>query len=334
MTELSLEGTDLIARAALPAYGVSPGTRLRLINLSENATFLVTDPIRGRSVLRVHRLGYHSRAAIESELAWTGALRAAGTIATPAVIPTVTGERVLTLQAPGTGGPDRHAVMFAWVPGGEPDPTDPASFERLGAMTARLHEQSRGWRRPDAFTRFSWDEDSILGGRPGHDPRWGHWQRGIGIGPAEQAVLAPAVARIRERLAAYGRGQDRFGLVHADLRLANLLVSPTSEQGLGETTVIDFDDCGLSWFMFDWGAAVSFIEDDPRLPQWQDAWLTGYSTVGPVDSEDEAILPTMVMLRRLQLTAWMGTHSHAAEVARLGVSFVQGTLRLAHDYLS
>ena len=47
---------------------------------------------------------------------------------------------------------------------------------------------------------------------------------------------------------------ERFGLVHADLRLANLLVEDE------KVNVIDFDDCGYSWFMYDFGTAVSFID--------------------------------------------------------------------------
>ena len=54
------------ARAALAAWGCGPGTAVSLLQVSENATFLVDDPGQGRSVLRVHRLGYHSVAAIES----------------------------------------------------------------------------------------------------------------------------------------------------------------------------------------------------------------------------------------------------------------------------
>ena len=57
---------------------------------------------------------------------------------------------------------------------------------------------------------------------------------------------------------AYGQGRERFGLVHADIRLANLLVDGD------HVRVIDFDDCGLSWFMYDFATTVSFIEDHPR----------------------------------------------------------------------
>jgi Ser/Thr protein kinase RdoA (MazF antagonist) len=52
-----------------------------------------------------------------------------------------------------------------------------------------------------------------------------------------------------------------FGLIHADLRLANLMVD---DQGL---TAIDFDDCGFGWWVYDLASALSFIETDPRLPE-------------------------------------------------------------------
>ncbi|HEV2536488.1 MAG TPA: aminoglycoside phosphotransferase, partial [Streptosporangiaceae bacterium] len=48
------------AQDALAAYGAHPAALIELINVSENATFLVTDPDTGPSVLRVHRLGYHT----------------------------------------------------------------------------------------------------------------------------------------------------------------------------------------------------------------------------------------------------------------------------------
>ena len=40
------------------------------------------------------------------------------------------------------------------------------------------------------------------------------------------------------------------------------------------------------------------------------------------------------MLRRLLLVAWMGSHSHAREVAAQGESFTAGTRDLARAYLA
>ncbi len=81
-----LLGYDPFARAALGPFGFSADASLRLLSLSENATYRVDDPADGRTaVLRVHRTGYHQPGAVASELAWLQALRRDAGLATPAV---------------------------------------------------------------------------------------------------------------------------------------------------------------------------------------------------------------------------------------------------------
>ena len=149
------------------------------------------------------------------------------------------------------------------------------------------------------------------------------------MGPEELELLGRLDTTIRDRLAAYGQSDDRFGLIHADIRLANLLVDD------GQVRVIDFDDSGFAWFMYDFATTVSFMEDHPRVPDLQDAWLEGYRSVAPLDPADEAELDTFVMLRRLLLVAWIGSHhTFATEAAELGAGFTTGTCALAERYLS
>lgn len=315
---------DLIAHRALAEYGLAADSDVRMINLSENATFIINDSANQREgVLRVHREGYHPTASIESELLWLDALREDGGVATPKVIPATDGRRVVTITHDGR---DRDVVLFEMIGGIEPDEEalGTKDFHVLGGITARLHVHARHWRLPDGFTRFAWDWQHTLGG----EPRWGRWQDGIGVGSRERSLLAPAVDLIHRRLEAYGTGSERFGLVHADLRLANLLVD-------GDVTnVIDFDDCGFSWFLYDFGAAVSFIEHDPRLGEWQAAWLSGYREVAELSQDDEDMLATFVMLRRFMLVAWMGSHAHSREVQTKGPAYATGTCDLAERYLS
>ena len=101
---------------------------------------------------------------------------------------------------------------------------------------------------------------------------WGSWRAAIGLTPAGVAIIEGALGVIDARLARYGSGPDRFGLVHADLHLANLLVHDTNLR------IIDFDDCGFSWFMYDFATAVSFIEHQPNVPDLLSAWTAGYRT--------------------------------------------------------
>jgi len=311
------------ARAALPLYGIDPDAQVTLLNVSENGTFRIDDPVQGRSVLRVHRTGYHSRAAIESELDWISALRRDAVVATPAFLPSADGQRVVAARR--DDGSERFVVRFTWVEGTEPtEDRLVQDFAELGAITSRLHRHARAWARPAGFTRFTWDYSTSLGDA-GH---WGRWQDGLGVGAEETAVLGRCAARIQERLADYGTGPERFGLVHADMRLANLLVDGSA------VNVIDFDDCGLSWFMYDLGSSLSFIEHEPYVPELIDAWVRGYRSVADLSAEDEAELPTFVMLRRLLLVAWIGSHAETETAQEMGPEYAVTSCRLAEDYLS
>jgi Ser/Thr protein kinase RdoA (MazF antagonist) len=330
-----MERVAACARVALRRYDCHPDASVELLNVSENATFLVSDPGAGPSVLRVHRLGYHTEREIASELAWMDALRAEAGVRTPRVLAATDGQRVVTV--PENSSRERNCVRFEFLPGTEPGAgsgTDPAGapgstltgayFEELGEITARMHGHARAWPRPAWFTRFHWDHAAAFG----EAARWGRWQDGVGVGPAERRVLARLDDALRRRLTAFGQGPERYGLVHADTRLANLLVHA------GAVSVIDFDDCGFSWYLYDLGTSVSFFEHSPQVPGLVDSWLTGYRRAGQLSAPDEAEIWTFIMFRRLLLLAWIGSHQGVDIAGELGAGYTQGTCDLAESFLS
>jgi Ser/Thr protein kinase RdoA (MazF antagonist) len=312
---------DDLATEALTRYGLSPGATAELCNVSENHTYRVEHPEKGTFALRVHRPGYRTAQQIECELDWVDALREDGAVDTCVPVAAPSGERVVDLGS-------HNVVLWEWLPGAEPDPEGDEvidGFRMLGAVSARMHAHARGWRRPAGFDRPVWDFAHTLG----EDGYWGLWQDGLGMGAEELALLERLAATIDGRLRAYGQSGERFGLVHADIRLANLLVDD------GNVRVIDFDDCGFAWFMYDFATTVSFMEEHPRVPELREAWLEGYRSVAPLDAADEAELDTFVMLRRLLLVAWIGSHhTFATEAAELGAGFTTVTCELAERYLS
>src|SRR5215469_15090838 len=154
-----LERVTRCAQRALGAYGCHPAATVRLLNVSENATYLVEDPAAGPSVLRVHRLGYHTEPAIASELAWMDALRAEAGVRTPRVLSATDGRRIVT-AADGASGERRRCVRFEFLPGTEPADDSVEHFAELGEITARMHRHARRWARPPGFTRFHWDYDA------------------------------------------------------------------------------------------------------------------------------------------------------------------------------
>ena len=313
-----------LARHALARWALPDGSTLRLVNLSENATYRVDAPGGTASwALRVHREGYHSRLAIASELAWLTALRADGAAITPLPVAGKDGELIQSVSHPGLPRP-RNVVLFEWEKGVEPGQNDIAGFGLLGETAAHMHEHVLKWQKPAGFERHTWDFETSLGSRP----HWGRWQAGMGMGPAEEAVLGKAVAAIGGRLEAFGKGPARFGLVHGDMRLANLLLDGPVVK------VIDFDDCGFSWLLYDCATTVSFFEHQPEVPQLLEAWVKGYRRVRSLSREDEAEIPTFVMLRRLLLVAWIGSHSETELAQSMGVQYTHDTVGLCEAYLA
>jgi Ser/Thr protein kinase RdoA (MazF antagonist) len=313
-----------LAEQALSRYALPSGATVQLINLSENATYRVDDPATGSKwALRVHREGYHSRPAIASELLWQIALKQSGAAITPTPIPGRDGELIQSVAHEGLPRP-RNVVLFAWEAGKEPAATDEAGFETLGETAARMHAQVRTWARPPWFERHTWDFETSLGGRP----HWGRWRDGMGMTEESLEAMGETVRLIERRLERFGKSPDRFNLIHGDMRLANLLMD-------GRTIkVIDFDDCGFSWFLYDCATTVSFFEESPEVPALVAAWVRGYRRVGALSAEEEAEIGTFVMLRRLLLVAWIGSHSETELAQSMGVAYTQSTLPLCERYLS
>jgi Ser/Thr protein kinase RdoA (MazF antagonist) len=314
-----------LAADALKLYDVNEVSNIHMVNLSENATFRV-DLLSGSSfALRIHRHGYHSRDAINSELAWLIDLRNQNFVTTPKPLRGLNGELVQTAQHPRMLHP-RHVVMFEWEQGREPGIGEDLAkpFQALGAAAARMHEHVLQWSKPSWFQRHTWDFETALGET---NPHWGRWREGLGVTPDMENLFGRTVQRIGQRLSAYGQSSDRFGLVHGDLRLANLLVDGD------HVKVIDFDDCGFSWFMYDAATPVSFYEHEPQVPELLEHWKVGYRQVRELSSADEAEIPTFVMLRRLLLVAWIGTRRDTDLAKSMGAAYSEGTVALCENFL-
>ena len=315
-----------VAKSALGFFYLPEDVTVKLINLSENATYGIVANDGQRWALRIHRLGYHSKVAIASELAWLMDLRAQGVVVTPAPVKGKNGEIIQEVSHKDLDHP-RYAVLSDWETGKEPgiDEDLVKPFEILGEVTARMHAHARQWQRPSFFERLTWDFGTALGEQK---PHWGRWRDGIGVDLPKIKLFERTVGLIGNRLAAYGKGSERFGLIHCDLRLANLLID------VNAVKVIDFDDCGFGWYMYDAATPVSFYEHEPQVPELIEAWKAGYRKAGALSREDEVEIPTFVMFRRLLLVAWIGSHSETELAKSMGLPYTEGTGSLCENYLS
>ena len=320
---------DELARAALEPFGLDPDSTVTLCNVSENHTYRVEEPSSGPAASHCESTARATGTSRRSSPSSPGWMRCATT-------------RWWRLRRP--CGPRTDAASSrsrcpvstraTWLC------STGCPAHRLTSTTARPRSRSsrrsarsqRGctatfapWRRPADFARPRWDYDYSIGPL-GH---WGPWRDGLGIGPDELALLERLDATVAARLERYGQDENRFGLVHADFRLANLLVDGD------RVVVIDFDDCGFSWYAYDFATTITFIEDDPRVPEWREAWVEGYRSVADLEPAAEAELETFVMMRRLLIVAWIGSHhTFAPEAAELGVPYTNVTCELAENYLS
>lgn len=306
--------------ASLARWPGLEGATATLVNLSENHSFRLDLPDGGRFILRLHRPRYQSRTAIQSELDWLVAVARDTAIPVPRPIAGVDGALVQEVA------PERYAALFAFETGTEPaaDSELAPLFTTLGRYAATLHLQVAGWPEPTPFVRPIWDAVGIL------EPAglWGDWRKAPGVEGDTLDTLTALDTELRRVLADYGTDIDRFGLIHADMRLGNILID-------GERTVLlDFDDSGHGWFLYDLAASLSFIETSAQVPALIRAWLAGYMAVRPLKAEDVRMVDALILLRRMALLAWIGTHGETTLAQAHADRFALDTAEMARKYLA
>jgi Ser/Thr protein kinase RdoA (MazF antagonist) len=291
------------ALEAVKAFPIEVGA-LELVAVSENAAFRVTDARDGASyVLRLHRPGYHSFGELCSERLWTRALAEAG-IAVPIPVGTRDGADYVSVPVPALGQ-QRQVGMTRWIEGelladvlGR-DTHDVGKLEHyfaeLGAILAAMHDQSSRWRPPPTFRRHAVDADGLMGEAPFWGPFWDHPV----FSRAERRLVIETRERLRGALTRLGRDPSIFGVIHADLHDGNLLVD-------GERlTVIDFDDCGFGWHLYDIAVALVHRQRSPHFVAIQQALVRGYRTRRALGDEAVALIPMFLLIRGLAQIGWL-----------------------------
>lgn len=317
------------AETAAEQYELDGRRKLSLLHRSENVTFLLSGEEDGNpcEVMRVARPGYHMAEELEAEIQWLEKLaeESGRQIRTACPIRNRKGKRVSFVPL---NGKDYGCVMFEYLKGRAPDPkTDDDAAEdfcKIGEIAARLHLQAMKWQESRKLRRRHWDYEGMLGS----DGLFGNWRDCRELNSQEYDCLEWTCHVIKERLERYGKTENNYGLIHSDLRAANLLKHGEQIQ------VLDFDDCGFGWHLYDLAASLSFIEDDKRVPEWIQSWLEGYEKILPLTERDADEIPTFLMARRIQLLAWITSHDDSDPVKTYYPGFARKTVELAAEYLS
>ncbi|MAW70065.1 MAG: aminoglycoside phosphotransferase [Acidiferrobacteraceae bacterium] len=311
----------------LRQYEFATPPEVSYLTASENQIYIVNDHDSGnRYVVRINsgRLAYHNAEQIHSEMMWLDALSRDTDIIVPRVLAAKDGSWVQELSVPGKDKPG-YAVAYSFLEGVEPPENELLSgFERLGTISAHMHAHATRWVPPEDFSRPTWTPEAILN----NQLAWGDWREGVNIDAEALHLLQRAETVIHRRLEDADVGSGNYGLIHADLRLANLLIHGAT------TAIIDFDDCGLGWYLFDLAGALSFLEEREDVPDLINSWVRGYRKVAEIPADAEVMIPTLIMLRRIQLIGWLGYQQNHLDFARqIGQIFTTDSCRLAGEFL-
>ncbi len=322
------------ARQTLEGYDFAEGGGLSLLHRSENVVFLVSAPTgESLAVLRVSRPGYHTLEEIRAEIRWLDRLqceREEGNLSTVKTVEVIRNREGEALTLVMVEGQLFVCLLFEYLEGTPPDlfndETAVLNFYEIGKIAACLHRQTGEWQESRRLCRRCWDYENMLGPYG----LFGDWRRTKELNSQEFDLLEWICLVIKGCLEQYGKNEKNYGLIHGDLRAANLIGGNGPDSP--SLQVIDFDDCGFGWHMYDLAASVSFVEREARVTQWVKAWLDGYQTILPLEAADLRMVPVFIMARRIQLLAWITSHEDSDLVKELYPGFARGTVELAVQY--
>jgi len=318
-----------IAHDALALWNISSAT-LDLLKYRENAVFKVASG-GDKFALRIHRPGYHTNAALRSELQWMDALSDAG-IDVPRIVPTEAGELFAVTEAVSMPAP-LQIDLFEWIEGRqlgsvEAGVSDGAQsvhdlYFKLGELAAVVHDQAESWTPPAEFVRHAWDEHGLAG----EEPFWGRFWELPALTREQRRLLTAARERVHRDLAELSKVPRDYSLIHADFSGENLLVEGD------RVRLIDFDDAGYGWHLFELVTPLFFIMDEPYFDAANKAVIDGYRSRRALSDEQLARLPLFFLARGLTYVGWVHTRPETQTARELTGILVDMCCRLARDYL-
>ena len=267
----------------------------KLIKHRENAVFGVILKNNIKAALRLHRPGYKDLTEIKSEMWWTKALAKKG-FPVPCPIESHKGEDVIQVSS------DLVATMIEWVEGAPiGDAKIPIKgsgkkiYFELGMLLADLHNLTEDLNFPDWFKRPLWDIDGLLG----ETPNWGRFWESSGLSQEEKYILKLTRNKVKLILQKYKFDGAETLLLHGDAIRENVFNGPN---GL---TLIDFDDCGYGFPIYDLATATIQSIEDKHYQNRCDAILNGYGKDRYLTDADFGLFPIFSMLRVLATSSWI-----------------------------
>ena len=301
------------------------------IKVRENAVFAVHLRDGAKVVMRVHRRGYHSDAALHSECTWMRALADFG-IDVPRHVLSNTGNSFESVHIEGFEG-ERQVDVFHWIQGQQLGSVEGGVdtsarsigdiYREVGRLAGRVHNHSCTWAAPANFKRHAWN----VAGLAGDNPLWGCFWELDALSGAQRALFMRLKQMLWRDLNEFGTTADRYSLIHADLVPENILVDGTHLQ------VIDFDDAGFGWHLFELATSLYFIRREPVYQEARDALIEGYRQVRPLPEAHLARLPMFLAARGSTYLGWVHTRRSEPAAQEMVPQLIEFAVAAAEDYL-
>lgn len=299
MTAQERTTDDFLAagRAVAPAFGLEVAS-LELLSHSENVVLAVTATDEQRYAMRLHRPGYNTVDEMESEVEFVDSLRSFG-VPVPTCIAVEGGGHYTPVDVRGLA----HQVgVIGWVDGaplgGPLDGGGPGivgHYGRIGELAAQIRAHHATWVPSAGFARRRWDADGLVG----ETPIWDRFWEVERLTVDQKALFRAARDQLVDTLGSLPTDASRFGLIHADLHLGNVMASGP------DLTVIDFDDCGSGWFVHELAVALHPMLGEDLEAEARASMLAGYRSVHELSNVEEELIDVFLAMRSLMIVGWL-----------------------------
>lgn len=313
--------TEELKKALCEKYDFSEELQIELLKYSENLTYQLKTGDK-RYVLRIYRPGYHNPEELYGEILWQKRLKEDTCLHLADILE---GKDGMLIQRAEIGRKSYDIAVFTFVPGKVLRDLSGEKLycymEKMGEITGILHKHAIEWKDAGKLKRFHWDFEDLAG----KNARWGSFTEMKTLTPDQKKCYEEAVSVAEKRLQKYGKTKERYGLIHGDLNINNILVD-------GETLyILDFDDCGYGWFLYDLSTAVLeyFGETMERSLK---ALLQGYQKYRCLSKEDLEEMETFVVLRKIVRVGWIATHLDNDTVKKVDPGYYMETEKMAEKY--